>query len=76
MDPVSILQWNCQSLISKKSEILYLINKFNKLVLALSETWLKPCQSFNVRGFSCIRDDRTDGYAGCVLHVNNSIPYS
>lgn len=78
MDQV-ILQWNTQSINNKKSELIYLFNKYKPIVCAVSETWLKPGSRFRVPGYSCVRDDRHDGYAGSALlidrsHIYTSIP--
>ena len=71
-----ILQWNCRSIRQKKHDLLYLLNKYNPVIFALSETWLKPGSLLRVPGFSCFRDDRDDGWAGCALLVSRSIIYS
>lgn len=76
MDPVSVIQWNTKSIRRKKHELLYLINKFHPSAVAVSETWLIPGSRFHVSGYSCLRDDRADGYAGSALLVSRSIPFS
>lgn len=68
----SILQWNCRSIINKKNELIYMINKFKPFIFALSETWLKPNFIFKIPGYSCYRDDRVDGYGGVAILVRNS----
>lgn len=75
MDPGIILQWNLKSIRRKKSELLHLINKFHPSILAISESWLVPGSSFRVPGYSCLRHDRADGYAGCALLVRRSLPF-
>lgn len=72
----NLIQWNCKSILSKKHEISFLINKFSPAALALSETWMKPDSNWNgISGYACHRDDRADGYAGCAVFANNSIPF-
>lgn len=71
---LSIIQWNCRSLKNKIADLTDLISNFTPSILALSETWLRPGMRFRVRGFSCLRDDRSDGYAGSLILINNSIP--
>ena len=70
------LQWNCRSIRRKKHELIYLINQFKPVLLAISETWLVPGSIFRMPGFACLRDDRDDGWAGCALLVSRSIPFS
>lgn len=72
----SAVQWNCRSVVSKKSEIIYLINVYNPFIIAITESWLKPGSVFKLSGFSCLRDDRPDGYGGAVLLVNNSFSFT
>lgn len=69
------MQWNCQSLSSKKSDLIYLVNKFSPYVIALAETWLLPGRPFSFPSYSCIRSDRSDGYAGTALLIKDSIPF-
>ncbi|KAJ0169486.1 hypothetical protein K1T71_015073 [Dendrolimus kikuchii] len=71
-----VLQWNCRSVNNKKHEVSFLINQFNPYLFALSETWLNPGSLFRVPGFSCIRDDRSDGWAGCAILVRRNITFS
>lgn len=71
---LSIIQWNCRSLKNKKTELNDIINNFTPSIIALSETWLRPGMRFRMPGFACLRDDRSDGYAGSLILVNNVIP--
>lgn len=73
---VNLLQWNTKSIRHKKSEITYLIKKYNPVIFAIAETWLRPDHSFRMAGYACFRDDRSDGYAGCALLVDTSVVYS
>lgn len=76
MDPVAILQWNTQSLRRKKHELTHLISRFHPSVIAISESWLVPGSHFRVSGYSCLRDDRADGYAGSALFIRRSLQFS
>ena len=71
-----IVQWNCRSAINKKHDLIYIINKYDPFVIALSETWLKPEFCFKISKYSCIREDRRDGYGGVAILIKNSLPYS
>ncbi|CAF4938878.1 unnamed protein product [Pieris macdunnoughi] len=70
-----VIQRNCNSIRSKKSELTFLINKFAPSILAISETWLLPGSRFRVSGYRCLRDDRDDGYAGCAFLVSRSLTF-
>lgn len=72
----SILQWNCRSILNKKSDLIYLTNKYGPFIIALSEIWLKPDCNFRLPGFTCLRDVRVDGYAGCALLVKEGFSFS
>ncbi|CAK1580392.1 unnamed protein product [Parnassius mnemosyne] len=73
---LKILQWNCRSIFDKRTEIIYLLKKYNVCVAAISETWLKPDSNIRIPGFCCVRNDRSDGYAGCALLIKNNIAYT
>lgn len=70
------LQWNSRSLGPKKTDLINLINSHSVSVAAISETWFRPSSRFRVPGFSCLRDDRNDGRAGCALLINRRFPFS
>lgn len=76
MDQSPILQWNCKSLRPKTHELYYLIRKYSPILVAISETWLVPGSHYRVSGYSCLRDDRQDGYAGCALLVKHNLTYT
>lgn len=67
-----ILQWNARSIVNKKSDLIYLINKFDPYVIALSETWLKAEISFKFQGYISFREDRSDGKGGVALLIKQS----
>lgn len=71
-----IIQWNCRSIIPKKTDLIFMINKYNPIVIALVETWLKPGYVFNIPGYTCLRDDRLDGYGGVAILIKNCISFS
>lgn len=70
-----ILQCNCRSLVSKKHELIYLINKFNLMIIAISETWLKPGFDFKMTGFNILRHDRADGWGGSALFTRKNCTF-
>lgn len=72
---LKVLQWNCRSVVPKKSDLIYMINKHKISIVALSETWLKSGFLFGIPGFTCLREDRTDDYAGVAILVKNTISF-
>lgn len=76
MDLVHLLQWNCRSIIPKKPDLFYLLNKYHPVIAAISETWLRPNACFKIAGYACLRDDRDDGYAGSCLLINKSYSFT
>lgn len=66
------MQWNSRSLRRKVPELCFLIRKHSPVLVAVSETWFVPGTRYRVPGFSCLRDDRQDGMAGCALFVSLS----
>ncbi|XP_049880538.1 RNA-directed DNA polymerase from mobile element jockey isoform X1 [Pectinophora gossypiella] len=53
-----------------------MINSHDPGVFAISETWFIPGSYFRLPGFSCLRDDRADGYAGVALFIKSTFTYS
>jgi ribonuclease HI len=70
-----VVQWNCRSVCNKKSDLLYIINKFNPFMISLQETWLWPNFNFKIPGFACVREDRPDCHGGVALLINISTPF-
>ncbi|KAI8434647.1 hypothetical protein MSG28_003180 [Choristoneura fumiferana] len=60
------------NLLSKFSDII----PYNPIIFAISETWLRPGALFRVTGYSCLRDDRDDGWAGSALLVKKEFSFS
>lgn len=71
-----VIQWNCQSLISKRHELIYMINKYDPFIICLQETWLRQDSNFRMPGFTCLRADRNDGYGGAAMLIKNSLSFS
>lgn len=76
MDQDKIIQWNCRSIINKKSDLIHLLNKYEPFVVALCETCLKASYNFKISRYNIIREDRPDGYGGVAILIKNSVPYS
>lgn len=73
---LKIVQWNCRSAVSNKSELTHLINKYDPFIIALAETWLTPSFAFNVNNYFCLREDRIDGYGGVALLIKSSCSFN
>lgn len=71
-----IVQWNCRSITNKKTDLIYLLNKYDPFACALSETWLKSESTLKISGYACLREDRPDGYSGVAILIKNSLPFS
>lgn len=71
-----VVHWNCRSVVSKKPDLIYLINKLDPIIVCLQETWLKPGFPFKIPGFSIVREDRSDGYAGVGILIKSHLPFS
>ena len=69
-DFFSILSLNCQSLNSKFNEIKNLISSLEEgggsidILAALSETWVKELNPFNIQGYNLYCDSRPKGKGG------------
>lgn len=68
---LKILQWNSRSINANKYSLVNYISTHDIDVILLSETWLKENQTFTIKGFQCIRQDRHDGYGGVAILVSN-----
>lgn len=70
----NILQWNCQGIKKKVSELEYL--SINYDIILLCETWLRPSDRFIIRNFDTIRSDRTIRNGGdMAILIRNGIKY-
>lgn len=71
---MKILQWNCQSLRSKRAELEKRSIDYD--IILLSETWLGVDDRFLLRGFDVVHLGRTDRRGGGVaVIVRNGIKY-
>lgn len=70
---IKILHWNCRSIHSASTDLLYLSCKFNPDIIALQETWLSAHNSFYLPNFRSFRLDRPSKGGGLAFFVNNKI---
>lgn len=71
-----ILQWNCRSINNKKASLINWLSNKKVDVIILSETWLRPSNSFQFPGYNVIRKDRDDGYSGVAILVANHLRFT
>ena len=74
-----IIQWNCRGLKANFNELLLLLTGLCHSIICLQETFLKPNDNFNIRGYTMYNHihqscDRASG--GSSIVVNNSVPQS
>uniref|UniRef100_A0A2A4J5G1 Endonuclease/exonuclease/phosphatase domain-containing protein n=1 Tax=Heliothis virescens TaxID=7102 RepID=A0A2A4J5G1_HELVI len=70
------LQWNVRSVWHKKHDLIFLLNEYKPLACSIAETWLTASLSFRMPLYNILRCDRSDGYGGSALLVNNRVPLS
>ena len=72
-----LIQWNCCGLKANFNELLLLLTGLCPSTICLQETFLKPSDNLNIRGFTLYNDinqagDRASG--GSSVIRNNSVP--
>jgi len=73
MDTLNIVQWNAQSLISNKHILIQFLYEHNIHIAIICETWLRPGQSFNIKGYKIERNDTGSSHNGVAVLIRNSI---
>ena len=73
----NLIQWNCRGLKANFNELLLLLTGLCPSIICLQETFLKPSDNLNIRGYNMYNHiyqsgDRASG--GSSIVVNNSIP--
>ena len=76
---IKLIQWNCRGLKVSFNELLLLLTGLCPSIICLQETFLKPNDNLNIRGYTLYNHiyqagDRASG--GSSIVVNNSIPQS
>ena len=74
-----LIQWNCRGLKANFNELLLLLTGLCPSIICLQETFLKPTDNLNIRGYTLYNHihqagDRASG--GSSIVVNNSVPQS
>lgn len=74
-----MLNWNSRSILPKQLEYFEFLNRNNVDVAAVTETWLKPTNSFNHPDYYCLRMDRNrenvDRGGGVMLSVRKGLVF-
>lgn len=75
MDQIKIIQWNAEGILCNR----HVLTKFlleNKIHIAIiSETWLRPEQHFNIKGYNIERNDSGNTRNGVAIIIDNSLSY-
>ena len=74
-----LIQWNCRGLKANFNELLLLLTGLCPSIICLQETFLKPSDNLDIRGYTLYNHihqagDKASGGASIIL--NNSIPQS
>ena len=74
-----LIQWNCRGLKANFNELLLLLTGLCPSIICLQETFLKPSDNLNIRGYTLYNHinqagDRASG--GSSVIINNSVPQS
>lgn len=74
---IKVLQSNIQSvrLTEKREELTFLLNQTQIELACLQEIWLKPEETFNIKGYNFVSKRRTEGYGGVGLLLRDDIEY-
>ena len=78
MDQTYFMQWNVQGLRTSKEDILYLIDTYNPLILALQETQCNDNYMISFSGYHCISKQghwNRRQHGGVALYIDNSCPF-
>lgn len=70
------MQWNSQSLPSNKYELQKFLLDNSIHICIISETWLKPHITFNMKGYSIVRNDCGNNHNGVAILIHNTIVYN
>ena len=71
---LKILQWNANSILNKKDELIALADRLDIDLIAVSETKLKNTNRLYFTGWTILRHDRPPGRGGgVILAVRNSL---
>ena len=74
-----LIQWNCRGLKANFNELLSLLTGLCPSIICLQETFLKPSDNLDIRGYTLYNHIHQEGdkaSGGASIILNNSIPQS
>lgn len=75
-EEISVLQWNCRSIVPKLDSLKILAHETKCEVFALCETWLPPNDDgLNFPNFNIITKNRDDSYGGVLLGIRHGLTF-
>lgn len=72
---MKVLQWNCQSVNSNKTDLLLLIKTYKPDIIILNETRFKPGFEGQLHNYIGIFSSLPEGYAGIALYIKLNIKF-
>ncbi|GFV18524.1 probable RNA-directed DNA polymerase from transposon X-element [Trichonephila clavipes] len=73
---IKIVTWNADGIRTKIPEFEEYIQRYDPDIIALQETFLQPCHSFNIPNYTIYRNDRlTHRGGGTAILIKNSIAH-
>ena len=74
-----LIQWNCRGLNANFNELLLLLTGLCPSIIFLQETFLKPSDNLNIRGYTMYNHIHQAGVrasGGSYVIINDSVPQS
>lgn len=75
MNSLNISSWNANGLRNRISELINYIHCNNIDIMMINETRFNSQINFKVKGYKCIRRDRSSAAGGILMLIKNNIPY-
>lgn len=72
---LNIAQWNAQSLLCNQHIFTHFLYEKSIHIAIVSETWLKPSQSLNIKNYNIERNDCGNTHNGVAIVIHKNIPY-
>lgn len=70
------MQWNIRGIFSNIENLRFFLDSHSPEILFLNETWFRPSDPFNHRGYTIYRNDRADGFGGIAAFIKSNITHS
>ena len=72
---LTIMQWNARSALANKHSLTNFLYTSDIDIALISETWFKPNDNVNFKGYNLLRKDRIDGHSGVAILIKHGILY-